>query len=95
MAMDLVVNRSSGEHRWFVEARKSRDNTYRDYSTWSDNPSTRVVFSPSASEYEPASQQYYVQESGPRTSTTMEAPDYCRIGSRSTDRRSNLGAAIH
>ena len=32
--LDLVVNHSSDEHRWFVESRKSRDNPYRDYYIW-------------------------------------------------------------
>jgi glycosidase len=34
--MDLVVNHSSDEHKWFVEARKSKDNPYRDYYIWRD-----------------------------------------------------------
>lgn len=29
--MDLVVNHTSDEHKWFEESRKSRDNPYRDY----------------------------------------------------------------
>ena len=33
--MDLVVNHSSDQHPWFVEARKSKDNPYRDYYIWS------------------------------------------------------------
>lgn len=32
--MDLVVNHTSDEHRWFEEARKSKDNPYRDYYIW-------------------------------------------------------------
>lgn len=32
--MDLVVNHSSDEHRWFKESRKSRDNPYHDYYFW-------------------------------------------------------------
>ena len=32
--MDVVVNHSSDEHRWFKESRKSRDNPYRDYYHW-------------------------------------------------------------
>jgi oligo-1,6-glucosidase len=27
--MDLVVNHTSDEHRWFVASRKSKDNPYR------------------------------------------------------------------
>jgi oligo-1,6-glucosidase len=34
LMMDLVVNHSSDEHAWFVEARKSKDNPYRDYYIW-------------------------------------------------------------
>ena len=32
--MDLVVNHSSDEHKWFIESRKSTDNPYRDYYIW-------------------------------------------------------------
>lgn len=32
--MDLVVNHTSDEHKWFVESRKSTDNPYRDYYIW-------------------------------------------------------------
>lgn len=34
--MDLVVNHTSDEHPWFLEARKSKDNPYRDYYVWRD-----------------------------------------------------------
>jgi len=34
LIIDLVVNHSSDEHRWFVESRKSKDNRYRDYYIW-------------------------------------------------------------
>ena len=34
LIMDLVVNHSSDEHFWFKEARKSKDNPYRDYYVW-------------------------------------------------------------
>lgn len=34
LVMDLVVNHSSDEHRWFQESRKSRANPYRDYYHW-------------------------------------------------------------
>lgn len=34
IVMDLVVNHTSDEHRWFAESRKSKDNPYRDYYIW-------------------------------------------------------------
>lgn len=34
--MDLVVNHTSDEHKWFMESRKSKDNPYRDYYIWSE-----------------------------------------------------------
>ncbi|QJW88793.1 alpha-glucosidase [Spirosoma taeanense] len=34
LILDLVVNHSSDEHRWFQESRTSRDNPYRDYYIW-------------------------------------------------------------
>lgn len=34
IVMDLVVNHSSDEHRWFVESRSAKDSLYRDYYIW-------------------------------------------------------------
>lgn len=34
LVMDLVVNHSSDEHKWFQESRKSRTNPYRDFYHW-------------------------------------------------------------
>lgn len=34
LILDLVVNHSSDEHRWFKESRSSRDNPYRNYYHW-------------------------------------------------------------
>ncbi|MDF1696955.1 MAG: alpha-glucosidase [Saprospiraceae bacterium] len=34
LIMDLVVNHTSDEHRWFEESRKSKDNPFRDYYIW-------------------------------------------------------------
>ena len=31
IVMDLVVNHTSDQHPWFLEARKSKDNPYRDF----------------------------------------------------------------
>jgi len=34
--MDLVVNHTSDQHKWFQESKKSKDNPYRDYYDWRD-----------------------------------------------------------
>ena len=34
--LDLVLNHSSDEHPWFLEAKKSKDNPYHDYYVWRD-----------------------------------------------------------
>lgn len=34
--LDLVVNHTSDEHAWFIEARKGRESAYRDYYVWRD-----------------------------------------------------------
>lgn len=64
--MDLVVNHTSDEHPWFIEARKGKDNPYRDYYIWRDPvnggvPNTlRSTFSGSAWELDEASGQYFL-----------------------------------
>ncbi len=32
--LDLVVNHTSDEHKWFMESRSSEDNSYRNYYIW-------------------------------------------------------------
>jgi oligo-1,6-glucosidase len=64
--MDLVVNHSSDEHKWFQESRKSLDNPYRDYYIWkkTDNgePPTNwgAAFGGSVWEYDEITGQYYL-----------------------------------
>ncbi|KUP09729.1 glucan 1,6-alpha-glucosidase [Bacillus coahuilensis m2-6] len=64
--MDLVVNHTSDEHPWFIEAKKSKDNEYRDYYVWRDPVNGEVpngmrsAFSGSAWEYDEESGQYYL-----------------------------------
>ena len=36
LMMDLVVNHTSDEHPWFVQARSSRDNPYHSYYIWAE-----------------------------------------------------------
>lgn len=59
--MDLVVNHTSDEHAWFVEARENPDSPKRDYYIWRDQPNNLMsIFSGSAWEYDDASEQYYL-----------------------------------
>ncbi len=58
--MDLVLNHSSDQHEWFKQSRQSRDNPYRDYYIWRDQPSElRSIFGGSAWQYDPQTEQYY------------------------------------
>jgi len=66
--MDLVLNHSSDEHRWFREAKKSRENPYHDYYVWRDGVEgeypndMRAAFGGSAWEWVPEVQQYYFHQ---------------------------------
>lgn len=35
--MDLVINHTSSQHPWFLEANKSKNSRYRNYYIWADN----------------------------------------------------------
>lgn len=64
--LDLVVNHTSDEHRWFQESRKSKDNEYRDYYIWKNgkenNPPNNWSsnFSGSAWDYDESTDMYYL-----------------------------------
>lgn len=66
IVMDLVVNHTSDEHRWFRESKKSKDSPYRDYYIWRDGkdgaePSNQgSCFGGSAWEYDETTGQYYL-----------------------------------
>lgn len=66
LVMDLVVNHTSDEHPWFVEARSSKQSPYRDYYTWRRGIEGREpnnwasFFGGSAWEYEEQSDEYYL-----------------------------------
>ena len=66
--MDLVLNHSSDEHRWFQEAKKSRDNPYHDYYVWRDGVEgtppnkMRATFGGSAWTWVPEVGQYYFHQ---------------------------------
>ena len=59
--MDLVVNHTSDEHAWFIEARENPDSPKRDFYIWRDEPNGIIsAFSGSAWEFDEASGQYYL-----------------------------------
>lgn len=67
IVMDLVVNHTSDEHKWFVESRKSTDNPYRDYYIWRKGKGENQppnnwgsCFSGSAWQYDEATDMYYL-----------------------------------
>ena len=70
--LDLVVNHSSSEHRWFKSASAGRDAPYRDYYIWRDPapdggaPSDlQSAFGGPAWTLDPASGQYYLHQFAP------------------------------
>ena len=69
--MDLVLNHTSDEHRWFEEAKKGKDNPYHDYYVWRDGEEgvypndMKAVFGGSAWEWVPELGQYYFHQFAP------------------------------
>ncbi|NAZ45497.1 alpha,alpha-phosphotrehalase [Vibrio toranzoniae] len=66
IVMDLVVNHTSDEHRWFEQARSSKDNPYRDYYIWRDAKpdgsapdDQESIFGGSAWHWDEQTQQYF------------------------------------
>lgn len=58
--MDMVVNHTSTDSRWFMESKKSKDNPYRDYYIWQDQPNNwESFFGGSAWAYDSVTTQYY------------------------------------
>ena len=61
--MDMVVNHTSTEHMWFQESLKSKDNPYRDYYIWKDEPNNwESFFGGKAWEFDASTQQYYYHQ---------------------------------
>lgn len=64
--MDLVVNHTSDQHKWFQESRKSKDNPYADYYIWRDPVDGHApnnwgsYFSGGTWTFEPQRGQYYL-----------------------------------
>jgi len=57
--MDLVINHTSDEHFWFLESKKSKDNPYRDYYIWKDQPNNWTSFF-SGSAWDRIDDSYYL-----------------------------------
>lgn len=67
IVMDLVVNHTSDEHKWFMESRQSTDNPYRDYYIWREGKENGkepnnwgACFGGSAWELDPETGMYYL-----------------------------------
>ncbi len=66
--MDLVMNHTSDEHPWFVQAKSGRDNPYHDYYVWRDGEpgvlpnDLKSVFCGPAWEWVPELGQYYFHQ---------------------------------
>ena len=69
--LDLVLNHSSNQHRWFQEALKGKDNPYYHYYIWRDGTPERFpndmqsVFGGPAWTYVPELKQYYFHQFAP------------------------------
>ena len=66
--LDLVLNHSSNQHPWFLEALKSKDNPYHDYYVWRDGEEgtppndMKACFGGSSWTWVPHLQQYYFHQ---------------------------------
>jgi alpha-glucosidase len=71
VVMDMVMNHSSDQHKWFLESRSSRDNSKRDWYVWKDGKGQTATdkdqppnnwqsyFGHSAWEWDEKTRQYY------------------------------------
>ncbi len=70
--LDLVVNHTSDQHRWFLDSRSSRTSRYRDYYVWRDPApdgglpnDIQSTFGGPAWTLDPATGQYYFHQFAP------------------------------
>lgn len=69
--LDLVLNHSSDQHPWFLEALKGKDNPYHDYFIWRDGEAEnapnemRATFGGSAWTYVPHLKEWYFHQFAP------------------------------
>ena len=66
LIIDLVVNHTSDEHKWFIESRSSKNNPKRDWYIWKEGKNGaepnnwESIFKGSAWEYDEITQEYYL-----------------------------------
>ena len=67
VVMDLVINHTSDEHKWFMESRRSKENAYRDYYIWREGKDEKTppnnwgsCFGGSAWQYDEETAMYYL-----------------------------------
>ncbi len=60
--LDLVANHTSTAHKWFREAKSSKDNRYRNYYIWRKTPPNdwQSIFGGPAWQYESTTGEYYL-----------------------------------
>ena len=94
--MDLVLNHTSDEHRWFAEAKKGRDNPWHDYYVWRDGEEgvlpndLKSAFGGPAWEWVPECGQYYLHQfSVKQPDLNWENPKVWQKGTLGFKRRSH------
>lgn len=66
LIIDLVINHTSDEHEWFLEAKSSKDNDKRDWYIWRKGEENKEpnnwesIFKGSAWEYDDNTQEYFL-----------------------------------
>lgn len=59
--LDIVVNHSSTEHKWFKEAKEDKNSPYRNYYIWRDEKNNwQSKFGGSAWKYDEKTEQYFL-----------------------------------
>ncbi|HIT78970.1 MAG TPA: alpha-glucosidase [Candidatus Faecivivens stercorigallinarum] len=72
IVLDMVLNHSSDQHRWFLEAKSSRDNPCHDYYVWRDGTpdqypnDMKAAFGGPAWTWVPEVGQYYFHQFAPQ-----------------------------
>lgn len=66
LVIDLVINHTSDEHKWFIESKSSKDNPKRDWYIWREGKNREEpnnwesIFKGSAWEYDKETKEYFL-----------------------------------